>query len=455
MEARRDEFRNYLETSGAITALTNVLIKLFELPEKPENSVKFICQNMGGYSELEEENEELKRNLADALQRLEGFTGRSSNASNKHRFTTSGPETDFEKMLHGFEQLQMDAEYNSPLKMTLTLATIEELADIRTESFGSSLLDCIQSGLRDHDSPMCIIAADPDCFDVFSVVFDPIIRHYYDEFSILQPIMHHEFQHPATDWGDFNSLTDPDPEKVFILKSQVNCYRSLKDYPFFLKMEEKHFIEVMETIRTYAQDCGQEGSFYELETIDDATKETLSASITLGQEDFIFSECKECWVSSQFSAHWPKGRAVYVTNANELAIRVNHKTHIQFGCVQADGNLITMYDRMSDYAKSLDGKIPCAYHEKYGWLTPFPQYLGAAMEISALVKLHNLPKDECKFKDYLHSWKLKVAKIAPEEDYYYCDVRNARCLGLTEFQLMEEFCFGLANLFMAEQAVEQ
>lgn len=448
MEARRDEFRNYLETSGAITALTNVLIKLFELPEKPEDSVKFICQNMGGYSDLEEENEELKRNLADALQRLEGFTGRSSNASNKHRFTTSGPESDFEKMTHGFEQLQLDAEFNSPLKMYLTLATIEELADVRTDSFGSSLLDCIQSGLREHDSPMCILAADSDCFNVFAVVFDPIIRHYHC-------IEADEFQHPKTDWGDFNALTDPDTEKVFILKCQVNCYRSLKEYPFFLKMEENQFIEVMEIIRTHAQESGQESSFYELETIDDATKEALSASMTLGQEDFLFSECTGCWVSTQFSAKWPKGRAVYVTNANESAIRVNHKTHVQFGCVQNDGNLITMYDRISDYGKSFDEKIPCAHHDKYGWLTPFPQYLGTAMEISALVKLHNLPKDECKFRDQLLSWHLKVEKIVPEEDYYYCDLRNSRCLGLTEFQLMEEFCSGLAIVFETERDVKQ
>lgn len=446
MEARRDEFRNYLETSGAITALTDVLIKLFELPEKPENSVKFICKHMTGGVDLEEENEELKRQLAEAHRRLEGLEGgQPSSAANELRFSVSGPESDLEKLTRGYEMLQQNAECNSILKNFLTMETIEQLADVKTETYNSTLLDCVEFGLRDHCTPVGMLAADADCYNVFAVIFDPVIRHYHR-------IEDEAFQQPSAEWGDPNALTDPDPGRVYISKCQINCYRSLKGFPFFLKMEENQYLEVMEAILLYTKESGQDGTFYELEKIDEETVSAITAS--MGQE-FIFGDEHGDWESTRYSAHWPKGRAIYVTSAHDLAICINHKTHIQFGCVQADGNLITMYNRISDYSKGFDDKVPCTQHEKYGWLTPFPQYLGAAVEISALVKLHQLPKDECKFVDFLDTLHLKMAEIVAEEDYYYCDLRSVRCLGLTEFQLMERFCLGLAKVFDAERELNQ
>lgn len=449
MEARRDEFRNYLETSGAITALTNVLIKLFELPEKPENSVKFICKHMAGGIDLEEENEELKRQLAEAHRRIDGLGGgRPSSAANKFRFTVSGSESDLEKLTRGHEMLQQNEECNSILKNFLTKEIIEQLADVKTETYNSTLLDCVEFGLREHCTPIGMLAADADCYNVFAIIFDPIIRHYHR-------IEDEAFQQPSVDWGDFNALIDPDPERVYISKCQINCYRSLKEFPFFLKMDENQYLEVMEAIRLYVQESGQDGTFHVLETIDEEALSAITASNTLGQEDFIFGNEHGDLESICYSAHWPKGRAIYVTSAHDLAIRVNHKTHVQFGCIQTDGNLITMYSRMSDYGKGFNEKVPCVQHEKYGWLTPFPQYLGAAVEISALVKLHQLPKDECKFVDYLDTVHLKLAKMVAEENYYYCDLRSVRCLGFTEFQIMERFCLGLANVFDAERELDQ
>lgn len=445
MEARRDEFRNYLETSGAITALTNVLIKLFEMPEKPENSVQFICQNLGGAA-LEQEISELKLELAEAQQQIQVLSsGRASNAS-KFRFSVTGPEQNLEILTHGFDQLQQNEECTSLLKHYLTVTIIQELAHILVGACNSTLLDCVQAGFYEQCTPVGILAAEPECYTAFAALFDPIIRHYHRYAKL-------EFEQPAVDWGDHSTLTNPDPEKAYIQKAQINCYRSLPNFPYFLKMDENHYVEVMETIRPYAQANGQANAYHELETIDDDLHGQLHSPNTLGEADFIFDKDEGSWESSKYSAHWPKGRAIYVGNEKDMAIRVNHKTHLQFGCVDTDGDLIAMYERMSNYGKNIEEHINCARDEKYGWLTPFPQYLGTAMEISALVKLHHLPKDECKFKDFLDTLHLKVARIEPddEDSIYYCDLRNARCLGLTEIELMQEFCSGLAKVFEAER----
>ncbi len=39
-DAKKDEFRKYLERSGVIDALTRVLVGLYEEPEKPSNALE-------------------------------------------------------------------------------------------------------------------------------------------------------------------------------------------------------------------------------------------------------------------------------------------------------------------------------------------------------------------------------------------------------------------------------
>ncbi|EOD08968.1 hypothetical protein EMIHUDRAFT_68044, partial [Emiliania huxleyi CCMP1516] len=39
-DAKKEEFRKYLERSGVIDALTKVLVGLYEEPEKPSNAIE-------------------------------------------------------------------------------------------------------------------------------------------------------------------------------------------------------------------------------------------------------------------------------------------------------------------------------------------------------------------------------------------------------------------------------
>jgi len=46
-DSKKEEFRKYLEKSGVIDALTKVLVRLYEEPEKPGNALDFIKQYLG------------------------------------------------------------------------------------------------------------------------------------------------------------------------------------------------------------------------------------------------------------------------------------------------------------------------------------------------------------------------------------------------------------------------
>ncbi|CCW64413.1 unnamed protein product [Phytomonas sp. EM1] len=76
-EAKKEEFRKYLESNQVIDALTRVLVNLYEEPEKPEDPVEYIKKVLGGasvadYEALQQDNvrlraevETLKRKLSE------------------------------------------------------------------------------------------------------------------------------------------------------------------------------------------------------------------------------------------------------------------------------------------------------------------------------------------------------------------------------------------------------
>jgi len=74
--AEKEEFRNYLERSGVVDALTKVLVGLYEEGEKPSNALDWIKKHLGAAAgvdidALQKENEDLKRQVAELTQKVE------------------------------------------------------------------------------------------------------------------------------------------------------------------------------------------------------------------------------------------------------------------------------------------------------------------------------------------------------------------------------------------------
>ena len=67
-ESKKDEFRKYLEKSGAIDSLTSVLVNLYEEPQKPSESTDYIQKHLSrhkpGSAIMEEHQKQLKENEA-------------------------------------------------------------------------------------------------------------------------------------------------------------------------------------------------------------------------------------------------------------------------------------------------------------------------------------------------------------------------------------------------------
>merc|ERR1711974_169180 len=66
-DAKKDEFRKYLEKAGVLELLTKSLVSLYEEPEKPNDALSYLKNSVGGsptdketIAKLREENELLK-----------------------------------------------------------------------------------------------------------------------------------------------------------------------------------------------------------------------------------------------------------------------------------------------------------------------------------------------------------------------------------------------------------
>ncbi len=91
IEAKKDEFRAYLEKTGVVDQLTKVLVSLYEETDKPTNPIEFIKRNMSApeeidqdnlkneYLKLKEENEKLRQRVTDLQKQIESLKGDEGN----------------------------------------------------------------------------------------------------------------------------------------------------------------------------------------------------------------------------------------------------------------------------------------------------------------------------------------------------------------------------------------
>merc|ERR1719507_2418370 len=70
-DAKKDEFRKYLEKAGVLELLTKSLVQLYEEPEKPSDGLSYMKKAVGGspadkelIATLQKENEELKAKVS-------------------------------------------------------------------------------------------------------------------------------------------------------------------------------------------------------------------------------------------------------------------------------------------------------------------------------------------------------------------------------------------------------
>lgn len=398
-ESKRKEFREYLESCGVVDALTKALLKLYEEALRPDNAIAYLVK------ELTELNTDVKLEALHCT-------------------------------------LQKNDACNSLLKKHLSKSILDQLK-AKTSSYKSTLYDCIRSGLENHDSGVGIYAADPDCYETFQEIFDPIIKDRHLDFNTDDNV------HPEPDWGSADALGDLDPDGKYIRSIRIRCGRSIEGYPFTPRMTEEQFTKLMNQLKEVLESMDGEhrGTFYALADM------TAEQKRQLIDDHYLFKEDDKFLHSAGVLRYWPVGRGIFLNEAKDFMVWVNEEDHMRIISMQKGGNLCEAYGRLVKGAQFLSDRLKFANHAKFGWLSACPSNLGTSLRASVHVHLPKLAENMDQLNELAATFNLDVRGTRGEhtdaEDCVF-DISNKRRLGLTEFNAVQEMRNGIVKIIAKE-----
>lgn len=322
MDKKREEFRKYLESAGAIDNLTKALVTLYEQKNKPEDAIKFLRKEMCKSCHDEEQFEMLEADLKEAnakicllereISRLKGEVKKSASEINL-------------VLTKGFDAIIGAKESPMLLKKVFRKDYIEQSQELRT-TFKGTLLDCIQSGMQIVTSPIGAFACDPDAYNVFNFIFNPLIEmlHFFRKAD----------KQPESNWGEACKLPELNPH--FVKTIRVSCRRNVLDFPFAPIMNFQNYEEILDKLACAAKClCGSDlrGKLYPFEGMSDIDRKMFI------QNGLMFSNDDEYLQAANVYRFWPTGRAIFINDGMNFSIWCNQQDHFKFIGIDFNGNL--------------------------------------------------------------------------------------------------------------------
>ncbi|XP_015601282.1 arginine kinase [Cephus cinctus] len=335
---------------------------------------------------------------------------------------------------------------SSLLKKYLTRELFDKLKTKKT-SYGSTLLDVVQSGFANPDSGVGVYAPDPESYTVFAELFNPIIEDYHGGFEA-------DDVHPPLDWGNPDNLGNLDPDGKYVLSTRVRCGRSLQGYPFNPTMTKTHYQEIQQKVSEAlgALEDDLQGTYYPLETMDKKTKEKLI------EDHFLFKEGDRFLQAANACRYWPSGRGIFLNADKTFLVWCNEEDHMRIISMQNGADLAAVYGRLIRAVREIEKKFSFARHQRIGFLTFCPSNLGTTIRASVHIKVPRLSADYDKFEEIANMYNLQIRGIhgehsASEKGVY--DISNKRRLGLSENQALIEMRDGIMEIIKQEERLSR
>ena len=348
-----------------------------------------------------------------------------------------------DKLEAGFQKLQGASDCKSLLKKYLTKEVFDATKNLKTQ-LGATLLDCIQSGVENLDSGVGIYAPDAESYTLFAPIFNPIIEDYHEGFKPTD-------KHPATDFGDINTLVNVDPEGKYVVSTRVRCGRSLKGYAFNPCLTEANYKEMEDKVSSIFGTFEGElkGKYYPLTGMDKATQQQLI------DDHFLFKEGDRFLQAANACRYWPTGRGIYHNDAKTFLVWCNEEDHLRIISMQKGGDLKAVFQRLVSAVNIIESKLPFSRDDRLGYLTFCPTNLGTTIRASVHIALPKLAKDKKVLEDIAAKFNLQVRGTRGEhtesEGGVY-DISNKRRMGLTEYQAVKEMQDGILEMIKMEAA---
>jgi len=358
----------------------------------------------------------------------------------------AGPDADVAAKLEaGFAKLQAATGCKSLLKKHLTQEVFDKTKDLTTPSFGSSLLDVIQSGCANLDSGVGIYAPDAEAYSTFAALFDPVIDTYHKGFPS-------DAKHPACDFGDVNSIINVDPSGDYVISTRVRGARSVKGLPFNPCMTKDQYQELEDKISGALTGLTGElkGKYYPL------TGMTKDVQNQLIDDHFLFKEGDRFLQHANACRYWPTGRGIYHNDNKTFLVWVGEEDHTRLISMQAGGDLGEVYRRWVSAVNAVEKLVPFSHDDRLGFLSFCPTNLGTTVRASVHIKVPKLAADYALLEKTAAKYNLQVRGTAGEHTASVggvYDISNSRRMGLTEYEAVKEMQDGILEIIKIEASM--
>src|SRR6218665_464631 len=327
------------------------------------------------------------------------------------------------------------------MKKYLTPEVKTELKGLATRN-GWTLGKAIRSGVENPDSRIGLYAGDGDSYEVFSPLFDPVIREY----------SRYGMEGHSSDFSlDGLPEENLDPEGRFILSTRVRVARNLAHYAFpsAISAEDRARLE-SEVVDVLSGLTGPlAGEYHSLDGMtEERRQEMVDGHLLFKQEDRFLE-------SAGVGRDWPANRGMYCSHDKDFLVWVGEEDSLRVISMQRGGGIKAAFSRLKTALERLERKIDFAFDEVRGFLTTCPSNLGTAMRASVHIKIP-LRSRQAGFERICEDLGLSIRGIHGEHsdpiDGIH-DISNKRRLGLTEREIYESLCRGIKRLIELESTL--
>ncbi|XP_031557180.1 arginine kinase-like [Actinia tenebrosa] len=195
-----------------------------------------------------------------------------------------------------------DESVKSLLKKYLTEEMFTALKDKKT-SRGSTLYDCINSGVENLDSSCGVYACDEECYEMFSDLFNAVIEDYHGPYKLAD-------KHVSDMSPEKVDAPNLDSEGKFIRSTRIRVARNVKGFALAPGLASKERVELEEKIvKVLASLTGDlAGKYYPLSGMDEKTRKQLV------DDHFLFKKGDRFLEAAGINKQWPEGRGIFHNN---------------------------------------------------------------------------------------------------------------------------------------------
>jgi creatine kinase len=322
------------------------------------------------------------------------------------------------------------------------------------------LEEVIKTGIENPDSQMGAYAMNPDDYDLFAPMLDPMIRDFHGIPADREIAQLHDWNTSASpcDLGAIDA-------RLKDVSMRVRVARNLASFPLpgAMSKEQRVALEDLaaQAFAKLSEDAAFGGKYLSISpgSANEIDSQEYERRVNAHQMFKDMSGDKYLNVAG-ISADWPYGRGMYVSGKEDFLVWVGEEDHLRIMAMQQGGNLNALFERLRAGLEVLQDLLPgFATSKRYGNVTSCPTNLGAGMRASLHMKLPVLTTIGGDLNHLKHEAKtlgLAVRGAGGEHSDAgtggLVDISPSARLGVTEMEIMRRLYDGAAALWAMEVA---